>query len=324
MQRVISTYLLFAIVLAMTRPASAQEETCLRQTVPLSLDVPANLSGTQDPVADIRAKVGGKPTKIISVLPDDRPHRIVILLDASGSMQTHWDLVLWMALSLADSSLPNTHVALLIFGKQVKEKVGFSEGQNAVRERLRKLRAGLRDSAKLAEGPTAIMDALVAGLELLETPNSADSLYLISDGGENSSQVRPHEATDRLIRSRIRLFVTLLSDPAGSRATAEELNGPERLADLAKKTGGRMIWPFASGFSWRQKGIAELTGVLDLLHNEMVHNYRVELELSEKLNKPRSLEMNLLGENRKQWKDVQLFYPTELAAARLDGCPSEK
>jgi hypothetical protein len=212
--------------------------------------------------------------------------------------------------------LPNTQVALLIFGRDIKQKIGFPAGENVIRNWLGEARADVKNFDKWTQGRTALLDALVVGLDLLGTPASADSLYVISDGEENASQVSSHETSERLIRSGIRLFVIEFYDPARSRGTPEEANGPEMLADSTRKTGGDLLTVTSIGPPGSTRALAKLTPSLDLLRTEMTGNYRVEIELPAPLSRPRSWELKLSGEKKKQWKDARLLYPTQLAACQ--------
>jgi len=58
-------------------------------------------------ISDLEARVHGKPVRIVSLEPDPRPHRLVLVLDISGSMGSIEDeRALWsLELSLARLSL---------------------------------------------------------------------------------------------------------------------------------------------------------------------------------------------------------------------------
>jgi hypothetical protein len=47
---------------------------------------------------------------------------------------------------------------------------------------------------------------------------------------------------------------------------------------------------------------------------EMVENYRIELELPTRLDKPSRLEVKLSEGSRVRWKGARLNYPTELTS----------
>jgi hypothetical protein len=46
---------------------------------------------------DFEGKLGGKAVKILSVKPDERPHRIAVLLDTSGEVLGQPDAEEWVA-----------------------------------------------------------------------------------------------------------------------------------------------------------------------------------------------------------------------------------
>ena len=79
---------LLSLAPVLQTPALSQEASCIRRTLPLSAadsqGVPIEGLGATD--LQTRFRVG--PLKILSIVPDDRPHRIVILVDASGTIAT--------------------------------------------------------------------------------------------------------------------------------------------------------------------------------------------------------------------------------------------
>jgi VWA domain containing CoxE-like protein len=307
-------YLLFilAFTLAPTGDA-AQDAACLRRTLPLSVQDSRGLPIRGLTPSDLAAKIRDADIKIVSITPDERPHRIVILLDASGSMKMSWLDTLVLASALAELQVPNVQMALLIFGTKIQEKVDFTAGQRAVAERLRQIRSGAKNATKSIEGRTALYDALLAGVQLLgSSASSADVLYFISDGADNASQTRVGELSRELTSRGVRLFAADVFTPIAYRnRTPEEINGPRQLDDLIKQTGGDMILPFPNGPpakpDWHTVG-----QVMNVFYLRMVQNYLVELELSSSLNKRRKWELNLVGARREQWKGARLKYPDEL------------
>jgi hypothetical protein len=78
-------------------------------------------------------------------------------------------------------------MALIVFKDKIEEQISFSDGQSAVAEKLHQMRSTANVSGQTTGGRPAIFDSLLGGLRLLETPTSADSLYLVSDGADNAS-----------------------------------------------------------------------------------------------------------------------------------------
>jgi hypothetical protein len=313
-----------ALCFLLVARAFAQESSCLHRTLPLSVEDAKGLAIQGLAPADFQAKLRDAPVRILSIVPDDRPRRIVILLDASGSMAAKWGRVLVPASALAETSLPNTELALLIFGTEIYEQIGFSEGHRSVALRLRQLGKGSKDAKKLVRGKTALYDSLLAGLQLLRTPTSADILYLISDrGGDNASHAHFNEVARRLTSSGVRLFVSLVVDGSGYRTrTPEEARGPTDMNDLVRRTGGEIIDPFGIGGYIGMGGyidakmMEQISEALNTFHYNMLHANLVEVELPGPLGRNRSWELKPSAENKKRWKDVRIVYPEELEPCR--------
>jgi hypothetical protein len=308
-----------ALCLFFVARAFAQEPPCLHRTLTLNVEDAKGLPMQGLAPVDFQAKIREGPVRILSMVPDDRPHRIVILLDASESMATKWGRVLAPASALAESRLPDTELALLIFGSKVYEQVGFSEGQQSIAERLRHLGTDTKDAEKLVHGRTALYDALLAGLQLLGTPTSADILYLVSDGGDNASRAQFDEVSRRLTSSNVRLFVSLVVRDLGETSgvgyrspTPEEAKGPTDMRDLVRKTGGKMIVPFTSRLHVQPKEMEQISAALNIFHQNMIRSYRMEVELPVPLVKKRNWELKPADQNKERWKDATISYPEEL------------
>lgn len=295
-------------------PTSAQDTSCLHRTLALNVEDSTGLPVQGLTPTDFQAKLRAGPAKILSIVPDDRPHRLVILIDASGSMTMFWGQALASALALAETPLHNVQMALLVFGQKVYEQIDFSRGQSAVADRLREFRAGAADPIQLVHGRTAILDALLSGLQLLDAPTSADSLYLLTDGAENASRTHLDDVAHRLTSSGVRLFVSFVGTRSGVRPrTSEEIFGPVSFSQLVRKTGGGMIQPFADGVPTNPKDGEKLAEVVNAFHQKMIHNFRLEIELPGPLDKWHEWELKLSGGNKNRWKNVRVAYPTELA-----------
>ena len=171
---------LLCLAALLQTPALSQEASCLRRTLPLTLEDSQGVSIEGLRATDLQTSFRVAPVKILSIVPDDRPHRIVILVDASETMATKWREVLAPASDLAETALANTKMALLVFKDKITEQISFSEGRSAVAERLRQMRSTANASGQMTGGRTAIFDSLLAGLQLLETPSASSPICRIS------------------------------------------------------------------------------------------------------------------------------------------------
>jgi hypothetical protein len=304
-------FALLGIVAFFHVPLSAQQASCLRRTLPLTVEDSQGLPIKGLHVEDLETKFPAGPAKILSIAPDVRVHRIVMLVDASGSTGGKWRQVITTASVLAETEMHNTQIALVVFKDKIEEQISFSQGQRGIAERLRKIRSG---GVIAPGGRTALYDSLLVGLQLLETPTSADSLYVLSDGADNASRAHFNEVAKRLSSSGVRLFVSLAVGQLGNRyPTPEEERGPREMSDLVKRTGGDINTPFSGGFPTKAEEVEQSSQAILRFQQEMTENYRIELELPAELDKPRKWEVRLSEGNRVRWNDARLNYPTELA-----------
>ncbi len=191
MQRVPGLLAFLAFTAVSPSCTSAQEDPCIHRTLPVDIrDSKWSSIAGLDP-HDFEAKFRRKPVKILSIAGDHRPHRIVILVDACGSMQTTWAQALAPAFHLVETPLPNTRMAMLIFREQIIEHFDFAAGQLKIAERLRQIRMDEPFRSKSGHMRTALFDALLAGVKLLDNPNSADILYLVERRGRKCQPYTP-------------------------------------------------------------------------------------------------------------------------------------
>lgn len=270
--------------------------------------------------------VGGKPVKVLSIKPDERPHRIVILLDTSGSMISRlgqsegskWGIARLAASHIAHANLQNTSLALLVFSDRVNEQIDFSQGTPAVTKRLSEIATDTSFAKTRVRGTTAMRDAVLSALRLLDEPGFMNSIYVISDGGDNKSKSGFRSVRDALDAAGARLFVTLLAeDPCGQ--SPEEQEGLIEAADLTAATGGFVLGPLGNAIPGRVNynlSKDQLSGVamgLDGLYLAMTRNDLVEIELPQSVNKWSKWSLQFPADVRKTHKDWLVIYPQSLA-----------
>jgi hypothetical protein len=321
--------LLFSVLVS-ALPTPAQNESCLRRIVPVTVMGSAGRPIFDVVPADFQARFRGKPVKILSIVPDKRPRRIVILLDTSGSMSGEprgrkWEIARAIAAHLVDANLPNTSLALLFFSDQVHEQIGFSDGTPAIAKRLLDISANSDYVKKNVLGKTALYDAVLAALHLLDAPGFSDSIYLISDGGDNKSRSNQRDVRRALVSSGVRLHASVL---APTNRIPEELLGLSDITEMTTATGGVVLGPVGRkwtpanvmSFDLNQEERQALTVGLQYLYADILGNVRVELELPETPNKWGEWSLEFSREKQKQFKHTSIAYPRDLApcSARLN------
>lgn len=319
------------LVLALcTRAAGAQELDCQRRILPVALRDTQNLPIQNISASDLEAKVHGKPVKILSLALDPRPHRLVLILDTSGSMGSMagetplWSLGFALALHFFEANRQRSQIALVIFNTQVNEVVDFAQGNSAVGDKLHQI-AKDRDYIKTnVKGTTALRDAIWQGLQLLDHPSSADALYVLSDGGDNASRRSVADVTQRFAVTSVRLFVVLLRQEVGYRSrTPEELSGPDQLSEIARKSGGEIL----SAAAWHGKQVAlsadpeaklKSQEALARLYQTILGDNLLEIELPFPNAKNEHWVLQFSDAARRQWKGARITYPTTLVSCNSE------
>jgi hypothetical protein len=131
------------------------------------------------------------------------------------------------------STITSTDVALAMvaFSDQVNTTFGFEQGRPAIAEWLQQ---GPSQREKL-KGHTALFDATLAALKLLQPAQPGDAIYAITDGGDNHSHASASDTQRLLLSSGTRFFAFLLAEPA---PTEEERSGVDSVMDIARDSGG--------------------------------------------------------------------------------------
>jgi hypothetical protein len=316
-------WLVLTWCLVITQPLLGQEPSCQRRVLPVSV-ADRNGAPIRDlTVADFQAEFRGKPARILSLAPDTRPRRLVILLDASGSMAAGegdrpWNLARVLVSNIAATRMRNTSVAVLIFGDKIYEQHDFSQNSEMIADRLREIVSDPAYVKKEVRGRTALLDTIMAALHMLAPPRSDDVIYAITDGGDNSSHIRWDQVKRGLLSSGVRLYASVITPDLGRGRTPEELNGPSDLRALADATGGLIfesIVPPPIGIvrhKLDEKGRKALNANLLRLYQLMLENYLLEVEIPVPVDKWRRWKLEISKEKRRQFKEAAVGYPREL------------
>ena len=237
----------------------------------------------------------------------------MILLDSSGSMtfpSEKWRLARLLAGDIVVYAAAPAQLALVTFSGEIHGVDGFSVSRSALLDKMRRI-----DDPKQLGGTTGIADAIAKALDLLSPAQPGDSIYLITDGGDNHSKHKLWQLREALTASGTRLFAFLLLDPmAGG-------DGPDAqdFRTLANDSGGAVakfgVQHRVIGFpQWdlEPRTRAAISLGAEVLYRQMENTYRLELELPSVLSKVQKWKLDIVDTQGRKQKDVDVIYPHEL------------
>jgi len=162
---------------------------------------------------------------------EDVPVSIGVVLDLSGSMANKIDKTRVAALQFFKTANPRDEFFVVSFNERAQLTSPFTTSIEDLETRL---------LFTAAHGRTALMDALYLGLSQMRgARNQKKALLVISDGGDNHSRYSERDIRNFVREADTQIYAIGLYDPEGTRATVEEVNGPELLREVTEHSGGR-------------------------------------------------------------------------------------
>jgi hypothetical protein len=319
-------YLLLAV------SAQAQDDSCLRRTIPISV---IKKTKTGSPTTglvpgDLHAVFQGKPVQVLSVTQDVGPRRIIILLDASDSMlgterEAKWHLALSAATKVVTISPEQEKVSLLMFTDKVEGAPDFGESRDSILRRLQEVAPG-RKALPKGLRRTAVWDAVLAGALALGPSAFGDAIYLITDGGDNASREKHSLVERKLLESGIRLFgfffderSQLFGDPFGFSDIIQSVKDTGGFA-LTLSPEGPTAWPIYTYYTSWEEMLSRLDSSVQAQLREIAQFYSLEVALSREVDKPGEVLLTFAKPREEPWRDRGLRYARKLfpcaAAAR--------
>jgi VWFA-related protein len=180
----------------------------------------------------------GRPVPIEIFTNQDAPATVGLVIDASSSMRNKMGEVQAAALAFARSSNPEDELFALRFNDDVDDAVPgrkflLAEDVDAIGAAIGKLKP---------DGQTALYDALLEGLERLDSATRArKALVVISDGGDNASQAKLADVLARARRSNAAIYTVGVFD------RDDDDRNPGVLKSLAEATGALRFLPQSPG-----------------------------------------------------------------------------
>jgi hypothetical protein len=297
----------------------AQDSGCTQRTIAVGVvdsawNLVPNLSA-----ANFRGKLQGRELQILSASLDPNPRRIVVLLDASGSMMSPdsggWKTERSISEYLIRFAPRGASIAFLGFASTVLGTQGFNDDPAVLLKNLSAL-GGVCEGRQQSRH-TALYDAISSARGTLGVCRIGDVICALTDGEDNASQAEARKTQEELLTGQVRLFgIVTLHELRSARPPGEI--GPEQLYSMIEATGGnRLFLPYAA-MSEPYKHIKAKTGTeavdlaLQRLYRQMGEFYRLDVRLPETVEKPTKWKLEVLDESGKPMREVEVHYPQEL------------
>jgi hypothetical protein len=273
----------------------AEDGGCTERTVIVSASdsdgkaIPFTLQFT-----DIQGKINGKPVQILGVTKPTHAERVLIVLDASGSMLNVWQRVVAFAVEIVRDSPSSTEFALVIFADNELRTVEFGKtGPEFITEIM---------SFKIVipSGHTALRDAIWKAVSMFQPDRVGDTIVVISDGGDNQSKVSPRRLREAMWSRGIRvMFAQIVDHP----------HPPEEEMDDADTT---WLSEGSGGFLSRIENANMLPNVAQEIAFEIENYLAVRITLPTPLEKPASLHLEAVDPSGRKRKNIELRFPEKL------------
>lgn len=198
----------------------------------------ATVRGEDGFVADLTADdftilEDGKRQKLLEFQREDVPVAIGLLVDNSRSMLTRRDEVVEAAKTFVRATNPQDDIFVLHFNETLSyglpQDVPFTADRALLGEALERMQL---------DGRTALYAAIAEGLSHLgKSTLTKKALIVISDGGDNVSQIKLDDVVKQSDLSGASFYGIGIYDPDDGEAD------PKTLRNLANRTGGESFFP---------------------------------------------------------------------------------
>lgn len=261
--------------------------------------------------SSFRAMIQGQPADILEAKPHHTPLRVVVMMDASGSMTSSkqkWDLARQLTANMLAALPSATHVGMVVFAQEVVKTIDLNHSPYQIIDQLKELNEPKRLVAS-KESHTALIDCLLKTFDLFGSPSTGDAIFVVSDGGENRSEASWGKAKRTLFARGARLFAIVLDD--AYLQSLEEQEGASYLRSTAEESGGVTIYNHGPELLSEKSLIAES----NVLYDEIWHYYELGLEVPRSLAKEGKLDLEVVDAAQKKAGNYRIMHPR-----RMSGC----
>jgi VWFA-related protein len=210
--------------------------------------------------------------RIVSFSREEGPISVGFIFDASSSMKGRMTPSLKAIEQLLKTMVPGDEFFLIRFSDRAEALTGFTNNGDDI---LREL------SFVTPQGWTSLNDAICLGVQKMKAAhNTRRALFILTDGGDNSSRYSEKEVRSLVQESDVRVFSIGLFER------------PKFLERLAEDTGGRAYWVHS---------LTDLPDAVDKMSQEFRNQYVLGYSSRNELNdgKYRKVRVELLDSVRR-------------------------
>jgi VWFA-related protein len=194
--------------------------------------------------------------KIAWFSEDQTPLSMLIVFDTSGSMAGKLQRCAEAVAELLRTSQTSDQFALVTFSSQPRLAQSWTRDETAIPSALLNARAS---------GTTAVIDALrMAGRYAHTGANARKLLFVLSDGGDNSSRYSETQVLRQLQELDLELYAVDIREPGPTPAWPGLREGPGLLGRLCEGLSGRYI---------AVERMGELAGAVERIRREIRSQY---------------------------------------------------
>jgi len=264
--------------------------------------------------ADIQGKINGKPVRILGVTKPTDKERVVIVLDASGSMSSKWQRAVEFAVEIVQESPSSAAFALVIFADNELRTVEFGKtGPEFITEIM---------SFKNVRpyGHTALRDAIWKAVSMFEPNLVGDTIVVVSDGGDNQSKVSMRRLQEAMWSRGIRVMYAQFVDHyftdqfqhSSPPPTPSSPSGPGSFETVLRDDGDTRLSESSGGFLSHIEDPQVLPKVAQEIAFEIENYLAVRITLPTPLEKQASLHLEAVDPSGRKRKNIELRFPEKL------------
>lgn len=299
---------------------------CVNSTMVASVVDPHGMPIIGLRAADFRVSSRRDRATVASSQYRENQGRVVVLFDNSGSMAGRaFSNKRKVAGSVASEFVAlapaQMQVSLLSFASSIDTRFGGANGRKMIQEWLDNPPT---ENRKTKEVQTALYDAILESLHELSPYQPGDSIYVITDAGDNRSKASFSQLERAMLGSGVRLYVFLLTDFASNQG---DQGGKYNMEGLARRTGGFLVGMQAHEFMivtnehfvYNDEVVKAIQNTTRQILNQMSSFYVLSVSEQAPSAKAKDWSLEVIDADGHKRKDIGLAFSHSLTSCSQQG-----